>query len=46
MGALIGTQINYAFPPSVILILLTVVLLYMGYKSLEQGWQTYKKENE
>lgn len=37
MGALIGTQVNYAFPPSVILILLTIALLILGYKCLEQA---------
>jgi len=37
VGALIGIQLNTIMPDIVILLILTIVLFYMGYKSLLSG---------
>ena len=46
LGALIGVQINSILPDIVILVLLTFLLFYMGYKSLVSGVKMFKEENK
>lgn len=41
MGSIVGMQFNQVLPDVVILILLTIVLIFMGYKTLKQSITLY-----
>ena len=45
LGSLVGVQLNSIMPDAAILICLTIVLIYIGWKTLTKGLSEYKEEN-
>ena len=45
LGGMIGVQINYILPDAVILGLLTLLLIYMGWKVTNTGFKKWNEEN-
>ena len=46
LGGLIGVQLNSILPDVVVLVLLTILLIFMTYKSVMQGIKKFRAENK
>jgi uncharacterized membrane protein YfcA len=46
VGSVLGAYIYLSFPDLILMIILTLLLLFLAYKSGESFVQVYRKENE